>query len=74
MFFFFVAKGSSLCSDLSHGSCLGSVAGAGGKEEVELPFFLLGKCFLAMRSCQNYNKDSDTLASKTSDGGLPSVS
>lgn len=28
--------------------CLGNVAGAGGKEGVELPFILLGKCFLAI--------------------------
>lgn len=54
--------------------CLGSVAGAGGKEEVGLPFILLGKCFLAMGSCQNYNTDSDALASKMSDGDMSSIS
>lgn len=75
MFLFFVAKSSSLCSDLSFGFlCLGSVAGAGGKEEVELLLILLGKYFLAMRLCQNYNMDSEALASETSNGGMPSVS
>lgn len=53
---------------------LGQCCWGWGKEEVELPFILLGKCFFAMGSCQNYNVDSDALASKTSDGGMPSIS
>lgn len=74
-FFFFCGQGQQLVQwPPSQLLCFGSVAGTGGKEEVELPFILLGKCFLAVGSCQNYNMDSDALASKTSDGGMPSIS